>query len=395
MADMVSSKRVARAATVVRRHRLSPFRDGAFSTFLHNPRTATVLGRLIAACFALCLLTGLYSHFLQEPLGWMTFPVRPVWLYRLSQGLHVATGTALIPLLLAKLWTVYPRLFTWPVVRSPLHALERLSIAVLVATSLLQLFLGFANTVKWYPWSFSFRTVHFWLSLVILGSLLIHIAVKLPLLRGNWRKPKDPEPTPASGWSRRGFFATVAAATVAVTVTTVGQSFTPLGGLALLAPRKPGVGPQGLPVNRTAAQANVTETATDAGYRLTVRGPRTYSLSLDELNALPQHEVELPIACVEGWSQNARWGGVRLRDLLKRAGAPPDADVEVASLETDGHYRTSRMGPEFAQDAATLLALRLDGETLHIDHGYPARLIAPARPGVLQTKWVATIEVLS
>ncbi|MEP7092226.1 MAG: molybdopterin-dependent oxidoreductase [Nocardioidaceae bacterium] len=38
--------------------------------------------------------------------------------------------------------------------------------------------------------------------------------------------------------------------------------------------------------------------------------------------------------------------------------------------------------------------MRLNGEALSIDHGYPARLIAPNRPGVLQTKWVARIEVV-
>lgn len=35
----------------------------------------------------------------------------------------------------------------------------------------------------------------------------------------------------------------------------------------------------------------------------------------------------------------------------------------------------------------------IDGEPLHIDHGFPCRLIAPNRPGVLQTKWVTTLEV--
>jgi DMSO/TMAO reductase YedYZ molybdopterin-dependent catalytic subunit len=39
----------------------------------------------------------------------------------------------------------------------------------------------------------------------------------------------------------------------------------------------------------------------------------------------------------------------------------------------------------------TLLALRLGGERLHLDHGYPVRLIGPARPGVLQTKWVSRL----
>jgi DMSO/TMAO reductase YedYZ molybdopterin-dependent catalytic subunit len=40
-----------------------------------------------------------------------------------------------------------------------------------------------------------------------------------------------------------------------------------------------------------------------------------------------------------------------------------------------------------------LIALRLNGEALHLDHGYPARLIAPNRPGVLQTKWISRITV--
>jgi DMSO/TMAO reductase YedYZ molybdopterin-dependent catalytic subunit len=44
------------------------------------------------------------------------------------------------------------------------------------------------------------------------------------------------------------------------------------------------------------------------------------------------------------------------------------------------------------QDDLTLVALEVDGKTLDINHGYPARLIAPARPGVLQTKWLSTLE---
>jgi DMSO/TMAO reductase YedYZ molybdopterin-dependent catalytic subunit len=52
------------------------------------------------------------------------------------------------------------------------------------------------------------------------------------------------------------------------------------------------------------------------------------------------------------------------------------------------------MPHEYASDPSTLLALRLNGEPLSIDHGYPARVIAPARPGVLQTKWVRRLEVV-
>ena len=113
------------------------------------------------------------------------------------------------------------------------------------------------------------------------------------------------------------------------------------------------------------------------------------------MRALPQYEVELPIACVEGWSKSARWTGVRVVDLLERAGAPAHARVQVVSLQLRGGYRVSEMGHEHARDPLTLLALRLNGEELAPDHGYPARLIAPDRPGVLQTKWVGRLEVLA
>jgi len=128
---------------------------------------------------------------------------------------------------------------------------------------------------------------------------------------------------------------------------------------------------------------------------LVVTGPAgAMELDLGALNAMPQHTVELPIACVEGWSATATWTGVRLRDLVARVGADPEnAEVLVESLERRGRYRTSTVPPTHTRDPLTLIALRLNGQTLHPDHGYPARLIAPARPGVLQTKWVSHLAV--
>jgi DMSO/TMAO reductase YedYZ molybdopterin-dependent catalytic subunit len=101
----------------------------------------------------------------------------------------------------------------------------------------------------------------------------------------------------------------------------------------------------------------------------------------------------LPISCVEGWSRNARWGGIAVRDLLAEAGAPDDVEVTVESIEQGSRYRRSDLTPGFVDDRHTLLALELNGEPLHIDHGFPVRLIAPNRPGVLQTKWVTRVIV--
>jgi DMSO/TMAO reductase YedYZ molybdopterin-dependent catalytic subunit len=48
-----------------------------------------------------------------------------------------------------------------------------------------------------------------------------------------------------------------------------------------------------------------------------------------------------------------------------------------------------------AADPQALLALTLAGEPLSLDHGFPCRIIAPNRPGALQTKWVNRLEVQS
>ncbi|WP_051781768.1 MULTISPECIES: molybdopterin-dependent oxidoreductase [unclassified Streptomyces] len=367
-----------------------------FTARLHDARTATVIGRLLGLALVVCFATGVLSHFLQHPPLWSAdrLPSRPYWGYRLSQGLHVASGTAAIPLLAAKLWTVYPRLFAWPPVRSVLHALERLSVAVLVAAAVFELFTGLLNTFQWYPWPFSFVPVHYAVGWLLLGALLLHVSVQWPRIRDHFtrRSPGTQALSEADGPDRRQLLAAVAAGVGAVTLTTVGQSVTALGPLELFGPRSPAHGPQGLPVNRTAAAAGVTAASLD-GWRLTLAGPRPAALTLEELRALPQYEVTLPLACVEGWSKSARWTGVRVRDLLELAGGGPGARCRVVSLEAVGAYRVMEMGRMYAQDPLTLLALRLNGEVLSLDHGYPARIIAPNRPGVLQTKWVGRLEV--
>ncbi len=82
-------------------------------------------------------------------------------------------------------------------------------------------------------------------------------------------------------------------------------------------------------------------------------------------------------------------------DLLAMVGAPEDANIKVTSLQPSGPYRVTLLPHNFAQDERTLLATHLSGERLSLDHGFPCRLIAPDRPGVLQTKWVTRLEVYS
>lgn len=92
----------------------------------------------------------------------------------------------------------------------------------------------------------------------------------------------------------------------------------------------------------------------------------------------------------------AEWRGVRLSDILDRAGVTPDAvDVMPEGLDpevgTDGHVRRP-LSIEKALDDA-LVVYEMNGEPLPPDHGYPARLLVPGWIGIANIKWVGRIEV--
>lgn len=355
-----------------------------FTSPAHAPGVSARIGLWLGIAFALCFVTGLISHGVQHPASWFTWPSRPVNLYRITQGVHVTSGVAAIPLLFAKLWSVYPKLFARPLVRSLPHALERGSILVLVGASFFELTTGLFNVAQNYPWAFFFPVAHHAVAWIAVGALLVHVAVKLPVIRE--ALTREVEPASATGaLSRRGFLLTTGGAAAVAVLATAGGTVPWLRQVSVLASRSA----RRIPVNRTASAAGVS--TVDADWRLVV-GARLFSLA--ELAAMPQTTAELPIACVEGWSASAMWSGVPVADLLRLAGAPPGSDVRVESLEHDGLYRSSTLPATHVADPLTLLALRLDGAPLDLDHGHPCRIIAPNRPGVLQTKWVSRLEVL-
>lgn len=353
-----------------------------FRSPVHAPAVSARIGMWLGIAFGLCFLTGLASHVAQHPPGWFTWPTRPVSLYRITQGVHVVSGVAAVPLLLAKLWAVYPRLFARPE-RLVADALERLSILVLVCAAFFELASGLFNVAQSYPWRFFFIETHYAVGWVAAGAIIVHIGVKLPRVRRGWSERAEGE--------RRAFLRTTWLAAGAAMVATAGTTVPWLRRVSVLAWSAPG-GPQGLPVNRTAAAAGIQ---VPDGWRLTVAWPGgSAAFTVAEVAALRQRTARLPIACVEGWSASAEWTGVAVRDLLAAAGAPTDRPVRVSSLERAGLYATSLLPAAHVADPLTLLALRVNGETLGPDHGYPCRIIAPSRPGVLQTKWVTRLEVL-
>ena len=381
--------------------KIATTRDEALTTPTHDDRTAAILGIALGITFTTSFATGLYSHVLQHPPDWFVAPARPAGLYRLTQGVHVAAGLASIPLLFAKLWAVFPRLFQWPPVTGVAHAIERVMIVPLVCGSVFMLFSGAANIARWYPWKFFFPAGHYWVAYITFGALLAHIGAKVTSTRAALRHDASIGGTatdhPPGPLSRRGFLGAAAAASGFVTLTTVGQTFRPLRSFVLFAPRRTDIGSQGLPVNRAAAEAGVIDAASDAGFALRVSGAVEHPLvlSLHDLEQRPRDEATLPIACVEGWSVDASWRGIRVRDLLDEAGIEPQQRlvVDVHSLESGGLYAQSTLDDSQARDRDTLLALEVNGQRLDLDHGYPCRLIGPGRAGVQQTKWVTELVV--
>jgi DMSO/TMAO reductase YedYZ molybdopterin-dependent catalytic subunit len=378
--------------------RQGPLREGSFPSDVRAQALTARIGSWFGSVLVVAFLTGLASHFAQHPIWGLYYPTRPVALYRATQGLHVASGIACIPLLFLKLWSVYPRLWQWPPARNLVHIAERLSLLLMVGATAFQLLTGLMNIFYWYAWPFFFTDTHYWTAWVVAGSVLLHVSIKWSIIRSTRRGAVNsarPVAKPNGGLSRRGVLYAAGGAIVTVAAVTVGETVTPLRRLDLLGPRRPGSGPEHVPINKTARAAGVSSRAQGADFRLRVSGKvgRSLSLSLADLQGMTQYEARLPIACVEGWSALGHWSGVRVRDLLEAAGASAATHVQVASLELGGRYHISMLNQAEAADPLTLLALKLNGSALDLDHGYPCRLIAPDRPGVLNTKWVQQLVV--
>lgn len=97
---------------------------------------------------------------------------------------------------------------------------------------------------------------------------------------------------------------------------------------------------------------------------------------------------------------NAEWTGVRLRDVLRRAGLKPSA-VYTGHYSYDEHLSgeagrssISRGGPiDKMMDPHTLVALKMNGEDIPAGHGFPARIVAPGWPGSVSQKWLTRVWV--
>ena len=155
-----------------------------------------------------------------------------------------------------------------------------------------------------------------------------------------------------------------------------------------------------------------------AAFRLTVRGhvAQPLSLSLDELLAMPRTEVVAVNQCAgnsrglfqprmagaqwgNGAMGNARWTGVRLRDVLDRAGVRAGAvAVRFNGLDEpvvpDAPDFLKSLAVDHARDGDVMLAFLMNGEPLPLLNGFPVRVIVPGWYSTYWVKMLSDIEVL-
>ena len=155
-------------------------------------------------------MTGLLSYAAYDPLlpgndqtpgaGLLRFylfswPTHPSWLYRVDQGVHITLGLALLPVVLAKLWSVLPRLFAWPPVRSLAQILERVSLIMLVGGVLFEFATGILNIQNYYVFPFSFYTAHLYGAWVFIAGLGHPRGPEVP---PDGDRPAVPQPAPGT-----------------------------------------------------------------------------------------------------------------------------------------------------------------------------------------------------
>ncbi len=136
-----------------------------------------------------------------------------------------------------------------------------------------------------------------------------------------------------------------------------------------------------------------------SAWRLSVGGlvDHPFSLSLDDLRALPSQEAYRTLMCIsddilagDHYIGNQRWRGFPVADLLDRAGVSQAARFVLWDAE-DGY--TESLPIEVARDPGTWIVHEMGGKPLEADHGFPARVLIADRFGMKGPKWLRRITL--
>ena len=158
---------------------------------MRGPWLTSIFGVVLLIGIPVEFITGLISYAAYDPrlngndpnpnhglfgLYLFDWVASPSWLYRLTEGIHVMLGLVLVPVVLAKLWSVMPKLFSWPPWRSISQLLERLSLVLVVGGVVFEMSTGllnidYLNPIKFYPG-------HFYGAWAFMAGFAVHVVVK-------------------------------------------------------------------------------------------------------------------------------------------------------------------------------------------------------------------------
>ena len=321
-----------------------------FESTIRSERVAAILGIALGVTFTICFATGLYSHSSKTNRRGSPLP----------RDRPASTGS--------------PRACTWrpasrrsrcsspssgsssrscsPGRRSPAsrtHSNASRSYPSSAAGSSM-LFTGLANINLWYPWAFNFP------HRALLGRLDHHRRARrahrrqvghAPAARSRRRRPRGraDRSTARRRWIGAGSSRRSSASSGLLTLFTVGQTFRPLRRLALLAPRRPDVGPR---ASRSTAPRPPPASSRPPATRLPARRGGTCPASAQLVSRRPPRAAAASTRRCRSRVSRAgvrrrRWTGVPVRDLLRMAGADDEAQVTVHSLQQRRPYKSSEL----------------------------------------------------
>lgn len=128
-----------------------------------------------------------------------------------------------------------------------------------------------------------------------------------------------------------------------------------------------------------------------SSWRLNILGgAANATLTMNDIRALPVHEMIAELRCIEGWSIIVKWKGARLRDLVERF--PPKDSTRYIGMETPDRGYYVGLDMESALHPQTLLVYEMNDAPLTLDHGAPLRLAIPVKYGIKNIKRIGTIR---
>jgi len=137
-----------------------------------------------------------------------------------------------------------------------------------------------------------------------------------------------------------------------------------------------------------------------AAWRLTIDGmvEKRIQLGFQDLLDMGLDEYAVTLTCVSNevggnLIGNARWLGVRVRDVLALARPRSGADM-VLSRSIDGFTASTPLNALTDANRDAILAVGMNGEPLPLEHGFPVRMVVPGLYGyVSATKWLTELKV--